>query len=509
MARCEKLRDGGLEVEFRDEKDAENAMRATVFTYTVRDAGGKRQVRLSIHVSPHRTKNSSRGVIFCPDLADMEDEETATGLYESGVAGARRIRTKNGGALVPPHSIILAFDSADLPKEVHVGYEVLKVRPYVPSPMRCFRCLRFGHTRDYCKGKSTCGTCASVEHTSDVCTAETPKCVNCDESQTPHSAFSPSCPALQKEKDILTIKTTRKIGFREARDLYNAAHPKRSYASVAKPAEIPLHPENDQQALLAKLIEILQSFGLRPLVASGSPAPPTTVGTQTDPALILSASPPLPPPPHGAPPPPLASDAAPPTGASAASSDCAADAGGEWIEVRKGRAKPSPKQPSPIPPRSTGTAVQQALRRRDDELRNREEKRAQLFESAGRLDSARKALSVSPSGSGSPPRMPPPPPPPPLPRRAPAGLPPPPDAPAPGLRLQPEVPAPESPLVSRPLKRPQPGEGSPTDSGSPRSRPKFQPGSTGRARSADGRLREGHPRVVFGDGPVSGGQESF
>ena len=56
VARCEKLRDGGLEVEFRDEKDAENAMKTTVFTYTVRDARGKRQVRLPIHVSPHRTK---------------------------------------------------------------------------------------------------------------------------------------------------------------------------------------------------------------------------------------------------------------------------------------------------------------------------------------------------------------------------------------------------------------------------------------------------------------------
>ena len=35
VTRCEKLRDGGIEVEFKDEKDATRALTATEFSYTV------------------------------------------------------------------------------------------------------------------------------------------------------------------------------------------------------------------------------------------------------------------------------------------------------------------------------------------------------------------------------------------------------------------------------------------------------------------------------------------
>ena len=64
VLRCEKLRDGGLEVEFQNDKEAERALCATHFTYTVRNESGRRCVQLQIKVSPHRTKNSSRGVIY-------------------------------------------------------------------------------------------------------------------------------------------------------------------------------------------------------------------------------------------------------------------------------------------------------------------------------------------------------------------------------------------------------------------------------------------------------------
>ena len=41
VVRCEKLRDGGLEIELKDESGAEKAMKAITFTYTVRVPGGK------------------------------------------------------------------------------------------------------------------------------------------------------------------------------------------------------------------------------------------------------------------------------------------------------------------------------------------------------------------------------------------------------------------------------------------------------------------------------------
>ena len=101
---------------------------------------------------------------------------------------------------MPTRNIILHFNQVDLPKEVSVGYVKVKVRPFVPSPMRCFRCLRFGHTRERCRNQPACGKCSSRDHSSDSCTAETLRCVNCDRDQSPHSAFDPSCPAYLAEK---------------------------------------------------------------------------------------------------------------------------------------------------------------------------------------------------------------------------------------------------------------------------------------------------------------------
>ncbi len=46
------------------------------------------------------------------------------------------------------------------PKEVTLGYMTYNVREYVPKPMRCYNCQRFGHTASTCKGKRRC---ASVE----------------------------------------------------------------------------------------------------------------------------------------------------------------------------------------------------------------------------------------------------------------------------------------------------------------------------------------------------------
>ena len=147
-----------------------------------------------------------------------------------------------------------------------VGYVRVKVRPYVPSPLRCFRCLRFGHTRDFCRGRKTCEKCSSNEHVSDECTAGSPRCVKCDDTQTPHSAFDRSCPALLREKEILALKVTKNLTFREARDQYNATHPKRPYASAVREVGL-IRPESEpqpepQQENISQLISLLRSFDL-------------------------------------------------------------------------------------------------------------------------------------------------------------------------------------------------------------------------------------------------------
>ena len=505
VSRCDKLRDGGIEVEFVDEIEAKRALSATEFQYTVKDGHGKRLVKLPITVSAHRTKNTSRGVIFCVDLEDVSDEDIAEGLSDFGVVAARRIRSRKAGALIPTHNIILTFNQLELPREVSVGYVRVRVRPYIPNPMRCFRCLRFGHTRDYCRNRPTCGNCASSDHSGEDCTSETKKCVNCDASQNPHSAFDRSCPALQREKEIIAIKHTERVSFREAREKYNASHPKRSYASVAKVTR-PVRTEVSRDSNIHQLISILQSFGLR-LVESTGTAPEPAAPTASQPAVMHRTS--------------------------AATQTSPTSEVGEWTLVGRHRSletsrasftragsETSPPPSPPASPRPVGSVVTEALRREQGERRAREEGRARLVEKAKetkRTPGEKSAAAPSATqGSGppkalptgrSPPMAPPPPPPPlrrpPLPPRGAAT-----EAQPPGTSASNQQTA-QPPAQERASKRTLPWEGSPTEGGSPRARQRFQPGSTGRSSSADGRQRRGRARIQFGESPWSGAAEFF
>ncbi|GBL60828.1 hypothetical protein AVEN_200509-1, partial [Araneus ventricosus] len=53
----------------------------------------------------------------------------------------------------------------------------LSVRTYIPNPLRCFQCQRFGHSKTSCRGALTCSSCAEVGHESTDCT-RAEKCVN-------------------------------------------------------------------------------------------------------------------------------------------------------------------------------------------------------------------------------------------------------------------------------------------------------------------------------------------
>ena len=129
-------------MEFQNEQDARKALETKVFTYSVREHGRKKDVNLTVHVSPHKTKNTSRGIINCFDLRDTPDEEIVEGLSSFGVIEVRRIKGRRNGQITQTNNIILTFDRTDLPTEVFVGYLRVKVRPYsrskkyLPSPPR-------------------------------------------------------------------------------------------------------------------------------------------------------------------------------------------------------------------------------------------------------------------------------------------------------------------------------------------------------------------------------------
>ncbi|GBN04963.1 putative RNA-directed DNA polymerase from transposon X-element [Araneus ventricosus] len=137
---------------------------------------------------------------------------------------------RRDGELIPTKHFILTFNTPRLPEYIKAGYVRCSVRPYIPNPLRCFKCQRFGHSKTNCRGTLICARCAVAGHESTGCTADE-KCVNC---QGAHTSFSRSCPKWELEKEIVALKFKNNISFPEARRIVQAQTPieGQSYASV-------------------------------------------------------------------------------------------------------------------------------------------------------------------------------------------------------------------------------------------------------------------------------------
>ncbi|XP_067121863.1 uncharacterized protein [Centruroides vittatus] len=187
---------------------------------------------ITVTITPHASLNSSRGVISEVDLMSEDESDIQIGLSDQGVTAVRRISIRRDGKLIPTKHLILTFGKPTLPSFVTAGYLRCPVRPYVPNPLRCFKCQRFGHSQTSCRGKSVCAQCGSEGHQSAECT-NTPCCVNCKDA---HPAYSRKCPAWQREKEIQRVKTVSNIPYLEARRMVTSSAPlkQKTFAAVLK-----------------------------------------------------------------------------------------------------------------------------------------------------------------------------------------------------------------------------------------------------------------------------------
>lgn len=184
---------------------------------------------IQIKASAHRTLNYSRGVVRSRDLKLCTEEEIVQELSTHGVTKCVNITiTDAQGQKRKSNTHILTFCTASPPKHVIVGYERLPVDLYIPNPLRCFRCQRYGHVGTKCSGTPACARCGSSNHDAGVCDSNAPRCVNCEGT---HSADSKDCPKWQLEREVQKVKAEKGISFYEARrQLMN--HPSHEHQTV-------------------------------------------------------------------------------------------------------------------------------------------------------------------------------------------------------------------------------------------------------------------------------------
>lgn len=198
---AKKLRNGSVLVEVASRAQYLKAMQLTMWVDT------------PIKVSAHRSLNSSRGVIRCREFRDCDDNEVLEALRFEGVTSLKHILKKIDGNTLPTNTFILTFSTPTPPKFVRAAYMQIPVEPFIPNPLRCFNCQKFGHGRNQCNRRAVCARCGQEGHADIECSAS-PRCANCSGS---HAAYSKDCPEWQKQKDIVQLKVEKNISFSEAK----------------------------------------------------------------------------------------------------------------------------------------------------------------------------------------------------------------------------------------------------------------------------------------------------
>ena len=118
----------------------------------------------NVTVSLHQTLNQAKGTIFAPELKFMSEEELMEGMSGENVSHVRRITTYRDGQRRDTSLLVLTFNYAVLPLKITCGYLSYEVRPFVPNPLRCFSCQKFGHGKNTCKQSPLCADCAQPAH---------------------------------------------------------------------------------------------------------------------------------------------------------------------------------------------------------------------------------------------------------------------------------------------------------------------------------------------------------
>ena len=128
-----RLRSGDLLIEVDRESHSTKLLKITELA------------NVPVKVSPHRTLNTSKGVLKTPELKNTTREELIDQLKQQGVTDARMVTIKKNDVIIKVNTAILTFNRPTPPANIKVGFVRCTVQPYVPSPLRCFKCQQFGH----------------------------------------------------------------------------------------------------------------------------------------------------------------------------------------------------------------------------------------------------------------------------------------------------------------------------------------------------------------------------
>lgn len=204
-----------------------------------------------VKVELHKTLNICKGVIYCKDWFMLSDDEIKKELEDQKVVKVENIKREKDGKRIASPLFIISFNAYNLPTQLDTGFYKVLVKPYIPNPMRCVKCKKFGHTKNFCESPILCAECAEIEHIPSPCLKPI-KCVNCNSSE--HNSLNKICPNFIERKKILQIKIEDKCSFALAKKKFLTSsktkiyfEPNKTFASITSNSNQKLNISVDSQ----------------------------------------------------------------------------------------------------------------------------------------------------------------------------------------------------------------------------------------------------------------------
>ena len=170
-------------------------------------------------ISPHKSFNVRRGIVYSRDLYEFEEAE----ILDMCPSFVRKVRKLKG----TQHAIELTFTCSFLPEFIDIDHSRVWIKPFKLRPTQCYNCYAYGHVSNSCTKAKKCYVCSS-EHTKDECTDDK-FCFHCSGN---HSPNWKGCPQFIFQQEVVNMAHNSHISIGEARRLVQGAN-KSSGASFA------------------------------------------------------------------------------------------------------------------------------------------------------------------------------------------------------------------------------------------------------------------------------------
>ena len=199
------LNDGNLLIGCNDEIQVAVAKQITMI--------GKCKVVTVVQVGEQKLRpKRCKGVITGVTL-DIKEDELNEHLKARGVEITSVKRMTRGPERKESETVLVEFEGERIPDRLYLGCMSYFVRAYIPKPMRCFKCQKFGHIAKYCKEKRRCPRCTG-DHEYEECTAGTQlKCCSCGGE---HSVTFGGCAVMKQEVEVQKVKVLEGKSYAEA-----------------------------------------------------------------------------------------------------------------------------------------------------------------------------------------------------------------------------------------------------------------------------------------------------